>query len=78
MHEEFSIGRNEDEDSRAETADETILHVEGLLDEGFYDKESCDEAIAMLNTARLLTEDSRAIDQIDVLLSDIETRYGNV
>jgi len=76
MYEEFPIGKNNVEDLGAETLDETILHVQELLDDGLYDKESCDEAIAKLNTARLLTEDPQAIEQIDTLLADIEDRYG--
>ncbi|MEI8097025.1 MAG: hypothetical protein WCG73_02885 [Candidatus Moraniibacteriota bacterium] len=76
MYEEFPIGKSGGEDFGAETADEAIFHVEELLDDGLYDKESCDEAIVMLNATRLLTEDHQAREQIDVLLSDIESRYG--
>lgn len=74
MYEEFSLGGNEENTGR-DTVDETIIHVQELLDNGLYDKEVHDEAILMLNTARLSTRDQQAIDQIDILLADIESRY---
>jgi len=77
MYENFLGAKNPyeglgDDDS----VDEIILHVEELLDEGFYDKTVRDEAIYMLNTARSSTENPTSRDQIDTLLEDIESRYG--
>lgn len=76
MHEEFPMERKEVDDFDGETADETIAHAQELLEDGLYDEEARDEAILMLNKARLLTKNEQAIAQIDVLLEDIETRYG--
>lgn len=74
MYEEFPQGG---EDVERDIADETIIHVQELLDDGLYDEEARDEAMLMLNTARLSTRDPQAIDQIDTLLADIESRYGD-
>lgn len=77
MYEGFPSKKNEEEENfDGETADETIAHVQELLDDSFYDEEARDEAVAMLNKARLSTKDEQAIAQMDVLLEDIETRYG--
>jgi len=74
MYEEF-LGKKDEGNIGRETADEVIAHMQELLDDNFYDEEAWDEAIAMLNKARLSTEDTQAIAQIDVLLEDIETQY---
>ena len=77
MYENFPGATNSYEDSRDDnSADEIILHVEELLDEGFYDETVRDEAIHMLNTARSSTNNPASRDQIDTLLEDIESRYG--
>lgn len=77
MYEGFSNEKDEERAVEEETADEVIAHAQELLDDGLYDEEARNEAISMLNKARLSTEDPQAIAQIDVLLDDIETRYGD-
>ncbi len=77
MYEGLSNEKDEEEPLEEEIADEVIAHVQELLDDGLYDGEARNEAISMLNKARLSTENSQVIAQIDVLLEDIETRYGD-
>ncbi|MDD2766326.1 MAG: hypothetical protein PHH40_00995 [Candidatus Moranbacteria bacterium] len=77
MYEGFLQERDES-DAKNDIAEETIIHVQELLDDGLYDEDARNRAIIMLEEARLSTKDERAIEQIDMLLEDIETRYGDV
>lgn len=77
MNLENPIERKKAEETGGETADGLISQVQELLDDGFYDEAACDEAKAMLHTAQLLTQNPETKREIEYLLSDIESRYGN-